>query len=44
MGESVGILGTLAGDDTIFIAPIDVNRIEEIAQVIRDLLGVKGSL
>jgi transcriptional regulator of arginine metabolism len=44
MGESVGILGTLAGDDTIFIAPIDVNRIEEIAQVIRDLLGVKASL
>jgi transcriptional regulator of arginine metabolism len=44
MGESVGILGTLAGDDTIFIAPIDVSRIEEISQVIRDLLGVKGSL
>ena len=42
MGESVGILGTLAGDDTIFIAPIDVSRIEEISQVIRDLLGVKG--
>lgn len=44
MGESAGILGTLAGDDTIFIAPIDVNRIEEIAQVIRDLLGVKSNL
>lgn len=44
MGESAGILGTLAGDDTIFIAPIDVNRIEEISQAIRDLLGVKGSM
>jgi transcriptional regulator of arginine metabolism len=44
MGESAGILGTLAGDDTIFIAPIDVNRIDEITQAIRDLLGVKGSL
>mgnify|MGYP003385314706 FL=1 len=44
MGESAGILGTLAGDDTIFIAPIDVNRIEEITQSIRDLLGVKVSL
>jgi len=44
MGESAGILGTLAGDDTIFIAPIDVNRIDEITQAIRDLLGVRGSL
>ena len=44
MGEAVGILGTLAGDDTIFIAPVDVNSIEEISQAIRDLLGVKGSL
>ena len=41
LGEPVGILGTLAGDDTIFIAPTDVERIEEIAQSIRDLLGVK---
>ncbi|MBL4765170.1 MAG: transcriptional regulator ArgR [Colwellia sp.] len=44
MGESAGILGTLAGDDTIFIAPIDVERIEEITQEIRDLLGVKNNL
>jgi len=43
MGEAAGILGTLAGDDTIFIAPVDVARIEEIAQSVRDLLGVRVS-
>jgi len=41
MGESVGILGTLAGDDTIFIAPTDIDKIEEITQAIRDLLDIK---
>ncbi|MGL1959040.1 MAG: transcriptional regulator ArgR [Colwellia sp.] len=41
MGEASGILGTLAGDDAIFIAPVDVNRIDEISQTVRDLLGVK---
>jgi len=40
LGEPAGILGTLAGDDTIFIAPIDVNRIEEITLEIRKLLDV----
>jgi transcriptional regulator of arginine metabolism len=41
MGESVGILGTLAGDDTIFIAPTDIDKIEEITQAIRELLDIK---
>ncbi len=41
LGEPVGILGTLAGDDTIFIAPTEVERIDEITQSIRDLLGIK---
>lgn len=41
MGESAGILGTLAGDDTIFIAPDDVHNIEQITVSIRQLLGVK---
>jgi len=41
MGESAGILGTLAGDDTIFIAPIDAHRIDEISDSIKQLLGVK---
>jgi transcriptional regulator of arginine metabolism len=40
LGEPAGILGTLAGDDTIFIAPIDVNRIDEITLEIRKLLDV----
>jgi len=42
MGESAGILGTLAGDDTIFIAPIKASRIDEITETIQNLLGVKG--
>ena len=41
MGESAGILGTLAGDDTIFIAPVDVDNIENITISIRNLLAVK---
>jgi transcriptional regulator of arginine metabolism len=41
MGEAAGILGTLAGDDTIFIAPVDVQNIEQISQSIRELLDVK---
>ena len=41
LGEPVGILGTLAGDDTIFIAPTEVDRIEEITQSIRELLSIK---
>ncbi|TPH12262.1 transcriptional regulator ArgR [Litorilituus lipolyticus] len=43
MGESAGILGTLAGDDTIFIAPDDVHNIEQITASIQQLLGVKVS-
>ena len=42
MGEAAGILGTLAGDDTIFIAPIDANKIDSITQDICNLLGVKS--
>ena len=41
LGEPVGILGTLAGDDTIFIAPTAVERIEEITQSIRELFNIK---
>ncbi len=32
LGRSEGVLGTIAGDDTIFIAPADVNEIEQIRQ------------
>ncbi|MCJ8319619.1 MAG: transcriptional regulator ArgR [Colwellia sp.] len=41
LGEPVGILGTLAGDDTIFIAPTEIDRIDEITQSIRDLLDIR---
>jgi len=40
MGESAGILGTLAGDDTIFIAPVNVDNIADITQDIKRLLDV----
>lgn len=40
IGESAGILGTLAGDDTIFIAPVSAERIDEITDTIKQLLGV----
>ncbi len=40
MGESAGILGTLAGDDTIFIAPVDINQISQITVDIKELLDV----
>lgn len=43
MGETAGILGTLAGDDTIFIAPTDISKIDEIAASIRKLLDVAES-
>lgn len=37
LGRSDGVLGTIAGDDTIFIAPSDVEQIEEIRQKVEDL-------
>jgi len=40
MGDATGILGTLAGDDTIFIAPNDVNDIDKITLEVKALLGV----
>lgn len=40
MGESAGILGTLAGDDTIFIAPDDVNNIDQITTDIKQILDM----
>lgn len=37
LGRSDGVLGTIAGDDTIFIAPSDIEQIEEIRQRVEDL-------
>ncbi|WP_406547030.1 transcriptional regulator ArgR [Succinimonas sp.] len=35
--KSEGILGTIAGDDTIFIAPKNENEIEELTQAISEM-------
>jgi transcriptional regulator of arginine metabolism len=37
LSKKDGVLGTIAGDDTIFIAPADVSRIEELRQRVEDL-------
>ncbi|WP_448211041.1 transcriptional regulator ArgR [Colwellia sp. MEBiC06753] len=38
--ESIGILGTIAGDDTVLIIPEDINNIEQLSQAIISLLGI----
>ena len=43
LGESSGILGTLAGDDTLFIAPVDANKIDDICRLIMEFLDVKSA-
>lgn len=40
MGESAGILGTLAGDDTIFIAPASADQIDKITNDIKQILDM----
>jgi len=40
MQESVGIIGTIAGDDTVLIIPAEIKRIEEISTTIRQLLDL----
>ncbi len=37
LGRADGVLGTIAGDDTIFIAPADIDKIEELRQKVEDL-------
>lgn len=37
LGKSDGVIGTIAGDDTIFIAPADISLIEETRQKVEDL-------
>lgn len=37
LGRSEGVLGTIAGDDTIFIAPANINEIEQIRQQVVSL-------
>ncbi|MFD2168305.1 ArgR family transcriptional regulator [Thalassotalea euphylliae] len=38
--ESIGIMGTIAGDDTVLIIPEDIENIEEISAAIIDMLGI----
>lgn len=38
--DSFGILGTISGDDTVFIVPLDTNRINEITKGISDLFSI----
>ena len=37
LGKKDGVLGTIAGDDTIFIAPADIQQIDELRQYVEDL-------
>lgn len=37
LSKSDGVLGTIAGDDTIFIAPASIERINQITQKVEDL-------
>jgi len=39
MEESVGIIGTLAGDDTVLVIPNDIASINEISDKIKIILG-----
>jgi transcriptional regulator of arginine metabolism len=34
--RALGILGTLSGDDTVFVAPVSIKKITSIVQKIRD--------
>lgn len=40
IGKAEGILGTIAGDDTIFIAPAQVGDIDATLNTIKDLFNV----
>ncbi|WP_395341386.1 transcriptional regulator ArgR [Ningiella sp. W23] len=37
LSHTDGVLGTIAGDDTIFIAPADINDIDDLRQRVQDL-------
>ena len=37
LSQADGVLGTIAGDDTIFIAPADITEIEDLRQRVEDL-------
>ena len=37
LGKKDGVLGTIAGDDTIFIAPADIAKIDDVCRYVEDL-------
>jgi transcriptional regulator of arginine metabolism len=37
LSHTDGVLGTIAGDDTIFIAPADITKIDDLRQRVQDL-------
>ena len=37
---SIGIMGTIAGDDTVLIIPEDIEKIDEVAQAIIEMLEI----
>ncbi len=37
LGKKDGVLGTIAGDDTIFIAPADIVKIDDVCRYVEDL-------
>ena len=39
LGKSDGVLGTIAGDDTIFIAPTKVTSMEQTVQTLEDMFS-----
>jgi len=39
LSKSDGVLGTIAGDDTIFIAPTNIQRIQETIQKLEELFS-----
>lgn len=39
LSQADGVLGTIAGDDTIFIAPTDIDKIDETLQMVEELFA-----
>ena len=44
LGQVTGVLGTIAGDDTIFVAPAGGLRPQRLAARLAELLGTPGAL
>ncbi|WP_286262319.1 ArgR family transcriptional regulator [Thalassotalea atypica] len=40
--ESIGIMGTIAGDDTVLIIPDDISNIEQLSQKLIEMFEIVG--